>query len=108
MCDTAGRVIEGVYSNLFLIIDGVLTTADLARCGVAGVMRAELLDQAQALGFITQVRDVSMIDLQQADEVFLCNSVYGVWPVREFSQLNWPVGPLTRKLQGIASALLDI
>jgi len=28
--------------------------------------------------------------------------------VRGFAQLNWPVGPLTRKLQDIARALLDV
>ncbi|MDY7561306.1 aminodeoxychorismate lyase [Pseudomonas sp. 10B1] len=108
MYDTSGRLIEGVYSNLFLIADDVLVTADLSRCGVAGVMRAELLAQAQTLGIVTEVRDIGIHDLEQADEVFVCNSVYGVWPVREFAQLNWPVGPLTRKLQGIARALLDV
>lgn len=108
MCDTSGRVIEGVYSNLFLIKNDVLITADLRRCGVAGVMRAELLAQAQTSGIVTQIRDIEMSDLQQADEVFVCNSVYGVWPVQGFALLNWPVGPLTRKLQGIARALLDV
>ncbi|KAA8706172.1 aminodeoxychorismate lyase [Pseudomonas cannabina] len=108
MRDTSGRLIEGVYSNLFLVTHGRLLTADLSRCGVAGVMRAELLDQALALGMAVDIRDVHLSDLEAADEVFLCNSVYGVWPVRGFAALNWPVGPLTRKLQGIARALLDI
>ncbi|MBI6853729.1 aminodeoxychorismate lyase [Pseudomonas cichorii] len=107
MCDTSGRVIEGVYSNLFLVRKGVLLTADLSRCGVAGVMRAELLDQARNQGIAVDIRDLHLSDLEQADELFLCNSVYGVWPVRGFSRLNWPVGPLTRKLQDIARALLD-
>ena len=31
MLDQAGRVIEGVFSNLFLVRDGVLITADLKR-----------------------------------------------------------------------------
>ncbi|MGN2413794.1 aminodeoxychorismate lyase [Pseudomonas syringae] len=108
MRDTSGRVIEGVYSNLFLVVQGRLLTADLSRCGVAGVMRAELLDRAPTLGVAVDIRDVHLSDLETADEVFLCNSVYGVWPVRGFAALNWPVGPLTRKLQGIARALLDI
>ncbi|RMQ42525.1 4-amino-4-deoxychorismate lyase [Pseudomonas cichorii] len=107
MCDTSGRLIEGVYSNLFLVRDGVLLTADLSRCGVAGVMRAELLDQARNQGIAVDIRDLHLSDLEQADELFLCNSVYGVWPVCGFSRLNWPVGPLTRKLQDIARALLD-
>lgn len=107
MLDMSGRVIEGVYSNLFLVRDGQLLTADLGRCGVAGVMRAALLDVAAREGFPVQVRDLSLGDLEQADELFLCNSVYGVWPVRAFMSLNWSPGPLTRKLQAIARTLLD-
>ncbi|MBA5979820.1 aminodeoxychorismate lyase [Pseudomonas sp. MD195_PC81_125] len=107
MLDQAGRVIEGVFSNLFLVRDGVLITPDLKRCGVAGVMRAELLFQAESLAISTQITDVSLEQLQWADEVFICNSVYGVWPVRAYAALSWPVGPLTRKLQTIARALLD-
>ncbi|KIU48486.1 4-amino-4-deoxychorismate lyase [Pseudomonas putida] len=107
MCDVSGRVIEGVYSNLFVVRDGVLYTADLARCGVAGVMRAALLDEAPRHGITARVVDLALADLEQADEVLLCNSVYGVWPVRAFASLNWSPGPLTRKLQAIARTLLD-
>ncbi|MHC8306827.1 aminodeoxychorismate lyase [Pseudomonas sp. PB3P13] len=107
MLDLAGRVIEGVFSNVFLVRDGVLITADLKRCGVAGVMRAELLFQAKSSGIPTQITDISLEHLQWADEVFVCNSVYGIWPVRAFAALSWPVGPVTRKLQTIARTLLD-
>lgn len=107
MLDMSGRVIEGVYSNLFLVRGGGLLTADLSRCGVAGVMRAALLDAAAREGIAVEVRDLSLDELQQADELFLCNSVYGVWPVRSFASLNWSPGPLTRKLQAIARTLLD-
>lgn len=108
MLDMSGRVIEGVFSNLFIVSDGVLQTADLSRCGVAGVMRAELLAQAALLGVLTEVTQISFKQLQEADEVFVCNSVYGIWPVRGCAALSWPVGPLTRKLQAIACALLDV
>lgn len=107
MLDRTGRVIEGVFSNLFIVRDGVLITADLKRCGVAGVMRAEILFQAESLAIPTQITDISLEQLQWADEVFVCNSVYGVWPVRAYAALSWPVGPLTRKLQSLARALLD-
>ncbi|MFI8374409.1 aminodeoxychorismate lyase [Pseudomonas helleri] len=108
MRDTSGRVIEGVFSNLFLVRDGSLYTADLQRCGVAGVMRAALLVEAERQGIARHVTDISFEQLRQADELFLCNSVYGIWPVRAFAELSWPVGPLTRKLQGIARTLLDV
>jgi len=45
--------------------------------------------------------------LEQADEVFVCNSVYGIWPVRGVAALNWSPGPLTRKLQAVARTLLE-
>ncbi|MCS4260468.1 aminodeoxychorismate lyase apoprotein [Pseudomonas protegens] len=107
MRDTSGRVIEGVFSNLFLVSQGRLLTADLSRCGVAGVMRAEILFQAESLGIPAQVGDISLDQLQQADEVFVCNSVYGVWPVLGCAGMSWSAGALTRKLQGITRALLD-
>lgn len=108
MRDQAGRVIEGVFSNLFVVIDGVLVTADLSRCGVAGVMRAALLDVAQAEGIKADVRDLPYDTFLAADEVFLCNSLFGIWPVRSVTGHHWSVGPLTRKLQAIARDLLDI
>lgn len=107
MLDQAGRVVEGVFSNIFLVRDGGLITPDLKRCGVAGVMRGEILFQAESLAIPAQIADISLDHLQWADEVFVCNSVYGVWPVRACAALSWPVGPLTRKLQTIARALLD-
>lgn len=108
MLDMSGRVIEGVFSNLFLVHAGQLLTADLSRCGVAGVMRAELLSRAEALGIATIVADISLAQLQQADEVFVCNSVYGIWPVLGYGPMSWSAGPLTRKLQGIVRALLGV
>lgn len=107
LLDTSGRVIEGVFSNLFLVQGGILGTPSLQRCGVAGVMRAELLEQAVRLEIPVEVRDFSLAELLQADEVFLCNSLYGVWPVRRLQRRDWPVGPLTRTLQAIACGLVD-
>ncbi|MGE8495983.1 MAG: aminodeoxychorismate lyase [Pseudomonas sp.] len=107
MCSLSGQVIEGVFSNLFLVKDGRLLTPDLSRCGVAGVMRAELLAQAALLGIDSEVREITLDELLAADEVFVCNSVYGVWPVRSLQASDWPVGPLTRKLQALARDLLD-
>lgn len=105
--DTSGRVIEGVFSNLLLVKDGQLLSAELSRCGVAGVMRTELLAWAEQAGIALQVRDIEYAELLEADEVLLCNSQYGVWPVRALHTRDWPVGPLTRKLQAIARDLLD-
>ncbi|MBF3303434.1 aminodeoxychorismate lyase, partial [Pseudomonas aeruginosa] len=99
MLDVHERVVEGVFSNLLLVLDGTLVAPDLWRCGVAGVMRAELLERAEGIGVPLAIRDVSMAELATADEVFLCNSQFGIWPVRALDEHVWPVGKLTRKLQ---------
>ncbi|WP_394561850.1 aminodeoxychorismate lyase [Aquipseudomonas alcaligenes] len=107
MRDVSGRAVEGVFSNLFLVKNGVLLTAELSRCGVAGVMRAEVLAQAERVGLVCEVRDLTIDELYTADEIFLCNSLYGIWPVRELQGHHWPVGALTRKLQALIRSLLD-
>jgi 4-amino-4-deoxychorismate lyase len=108
MRDMSGRIVEAVYSNLFMVKGGMLLTPDLRRCGVAGVMRAEILALAERENMPARELDLHLADLQKADEVFVCNSVYGIWPVRGVEHLNWPVGPLTRKLQHLVRGLLDI
>ncbi|MBA1272766.1 aminodeoxychorismate lyase [Stutzerimonas azotifigens] len=101
MCDTSGRVIEGVFSNLFMVIDDRLTTASLARCGVAGIMRERILDIAGQQGWQVEQEDIDLGQLWHASEVFCCNSQYGIWPVRSLQSHAWPVGPMTLKLQSL-------
>lgn len=99
LLDAQDRVVDGVFSNIFIVHKQQLLTPALHRCGVAGVMRAELLERAAAVGIEVLVRDISLQDLLQADEVFTCNSLYGIWPVRAYAAQRWPIGAMTRKLQ---------
>lgn len=106
VCDVAGRVVEGVISNVFLVRGGALLTPSLDLAGVAGVMRAEILAQAAQLGLSVTETTLIPDDFLQADEVFFCNSVYGIWPVRELAAkpLAAP-GPVTRRLQQAVAPL---
>jgi len=94
LCDVAGRVIGATAANLFAVIGGRLVTAQLDRCGVAGVARAEVLAQREC-----EVRDVTMEELMQADEVFLTNSVRGILPVTALDDRCWLIGDVARALQ---------
>lgn len=82
MLDSDDRLIEGTRTNVFLVLDDVLVTPDLSRCGVAGIMRELVLERAAALGIPVRVADVPARALDEASELFLCNSLLGVWPVR--------------------------
>lgn len=101
--DVQSRVIEGVFSNLFAVIDGVICTPDLSGSGIAGVMRRWLLEQFRDRGYVAVVREISLGELMLAEEWFFCNSVIGVWPVYQFQKQTWQVGKVTRLAQQMVS-----
>lgn len=98
MCDYADNVIEATASNIFIVAAGILQTPDLSKAGVEGVMRRRILQLAQDTGIKTQILPIPLQKLQEADEIFLCNSLIGIWPVRQFEKLRFDVGPITRRL----------
>ncbi len=99
MLDTAGRVIEGTTSNLFLVTADGLVTPDLAHAGVAGIMRDLVLEEADTLDVAARVASVSREDLSYAEELFLSNSLFGIWPIRSLDGRVYRVGPLALRLR---------
>lgn len=98
MLDQDGLVVEGTMTNLFMVRQGCLLTPRLDRCGVSGVMRETLWAGAQALGVEVREIRLSTADLAQAEEVFVCNSVIGLWPVRQLAGQHYAVGRVTRRM----------
>ncbi|BBI99589.1 aminodeoxychorismate lyase [Ferrigenium kumadai] len=98
LLDADGHVIEGTRSNLFLVVHGGLVTPDLSRCGVAGGQRERVMAWAVQHNVSLQVRDVSLDEVLQADELFLVNSIIGLWPVRELQQRCWDAFPLAARI----------
>jgi para-aminobenzoate synthetase/4-amino-4-deoxychorismate lyase len=76
-CNVRGEVTEGCISNIILLKDGIYTTPPVS-CGILpGVMRAHLLAQSQSCPpLLEQV--LTRVDVEEADAVFMCNSVRGV------------------------------
>ena len=99
MCDATGAVICGTRSNLFWVQGGRLFTPRLTGCGVAGMMRAKVLDAARALGLQAEQVAAPLTEVSQASEAFLTNSLLGVWPLRRLDAHDFgPPGPLTLRL----------
>ena len=99
MQDESGNIIEGTMTNVFLVEEGTLCTPDVTRCGVEGVMRGAVLEQAGCLGIACRVGPVTATQLEQADELFLTNSLIGLWPVRRIENRSYTIGQTTRKIQ---------
>lgn len=99
MLDEGGEVIEGTMSNLFVRMGNSIITPDLSRCGVAGVTRDRILELAPQLGYIPEIRHLRLPELMDADEVIICNSLYGAWQVRRLVSRIWPLGILAARLR---------
>ncbi len=99
LLDAPGNVIEGTRSNLFMVRDGVLLTPDLTHCGVAGVQRERVMEWAATHGMPCHTARFGLAELLAADEIFLVNSVIGLWPVRELQDRIWSRHPFAMQAQ---------
>lgn len=91
--DMEDKVIEGSMSNIFMVKNGDLMTPSLVRCGVAGIVRGAILDISPDWGTTAQVKDIALDELLQADEIFFCNSIIGIWPVGTIDNCSFSIGP---------------
>lgn len=102
LLDAEDRIIEGTLSNVFIRLRQGWCTPALDRNGVAGVMRQLLLESlAPAQGIVVAERSIRIQELMAAREWFVCNSVFGVWPVTALAPGlgSWAVGEQTLQLQ---------
>jgi 4-amino-4-deoxychorismate lyase len=98
LLDQEGFAIGGTMSNLFIVEAGVLITPDLSRCGVAGVTRGHVIDLAARLRIACRVEHLSLQRVLDADELFIVNSLIGLWQVSRMANHNWPVGKTTAQI----------
>lgn len=112
LLDTQGNLIEAVFSNIFLIKNCELFTPDLSEAGVSGVMRRFIIETlAPQAGLKVHVKRLTITDLLSADSVFLCNSIYGIWPVQNVlveQTQAFNAHTLTVKLQNSLNAALAV
>ncbi|MEZ5463908.1 MAG: aminodeoxychorismate lyase [Lysobacteraceae bacterium] len=96
--DAEGRLVSGVSGNVFLLRSGEWLTPIIDRCGVAGICREWLIEH------IASCRETTLMeaDLNQAEAVFVCNSVRGILPVTE---LDGRALPLPDSLQVLRAQL---
>jgi 4-amino-4-deoxychorismate lyase len=95
MFDTAGRLVCGTMSNVFFRAGDRYLTPSVEQCGIAGVTRSVILDILESRNMPVQVDTIKIDDIEQVDEMFLCNSVFGIIPVRELERGNPQPGQWT-------------
>ena len=96
LLDTQDQVVSAISSNIFLITGDRLLTPRMDRCGVRGVMRANIL---KAFKPRCEQRRISLDMLPEADSVFVCNSVRGIFPVVRIDHWEFGISPVIREIQ---------
>ncbi|MGQ7260158.1 aminodeoxychorismate lyase [Vreelandella sp. V005] len=76
LADSEGWLIEATSMNIFWQQAGQVFTPFVDQCGVAGTLRAGLIEQ----GTVAQAA-LPLSDLAQVERLWVANSVQGVWPV---------------------------
>jgi len=100
------KVVETLHHNIFCVRSGVLFTPSLDNSGVSGVMRRFLMEKLIVSANIScVVKELSLEELVSSDEVFICNSVRGIWPVRKCGPVQWVDWPFAQKFQELVKDL---
>ena len=101
MLDTNNNVIECTMSNIFARVDKHLYTPDLKQCGVAGITRQRILGLGNLLGLVCSEVTLTLPELLNADEVFICNSLYGAFQVTTIDDKTWEPQALASTIRNI-------
>lgn len=94
--DRDGQLVSATAANVFGVLEGVPVTPTIDTCGVAGVMRAELLEVFPQCS----VGRVPQEQMARLEEMFVTSAVRGIVPVCEIDGHDVPVGPFARAAQG--------
>lgn len=89
LCDDTGAVIGGTMTNIFVMRDSQLLTPDLSLSGIDGVTRSRVIRAAQLQGIALRICRLEPADILAADEVFLGNSIAGLWRVAQLEDRRW-------------------
>lgn len=104
LLDQQGNVIECTMSNIFARFDNTLITPDLRLCGVAGITRQRIIGLAAMLKLNVEVKNLSYDELLEANEVIICNSLYGAFQVSKIGGTTLPQQGLAKMIRSALKA----
>jgi 4-amino-4-deoxychorismate lyase len=101
MLDARDRVVEGTRHNVFVVRGGRVYTPPVDRCGVAGVMRSLILEVLAPAGLGGGEAPLRYHELDEIDEMFLCNAVAGMRRVKAIEGRSVHSGAVTDRVQAL-------
>jgi len=100
--DASGHVSEGSGMNIFLVMDGALTTPPLAASILPGITRDSIVKLAGDLNIPVKEANIPREMLYLADEVFFVGTAAEVTPLRSIDRITigkGVAGPITLRIQ---------
>ena len=98
MLDFNDNIIEGTMSNIFGVKKNVYYTPSTTLSGIEGIMRNKILQFLKKTKKKYKIKKINLKELLNFDEVFICNSVFGIWAVRQIEKKKFPFGEKTKEL----------
>lgn len=97
--DQGGHISSVSAGNLFLVVGGSLMTPALETCGIAGTRRRAVMEMwGPARALAVEETHLTARHLEQASELFVCNSLRGLQPVGSLGDLKWDRFPVCKAL----------
>ncbi len=97
MRDTEDTIVCGTMSNFFIRRGSKLLTPLLDRCGIAGVMRRWVMEEASSMKLPVIESRLGWEDLTRAEEAFMTNAVVGIVPVSVICHGRLTLRPAERR-----------
>lgn len=99
LLDSRGFVAEASAQNLFAVKNGTLWTPSVKSEILPGITRDSVIRLSEDLGLRVKEADMSVKQLQTADELFLTGTATELMPITRLGRRKLAVGPLTRTLK---------
>ncbi len=87
--NTNGNIADSTIANLFLVTSEGIKTPGLSEGCINGVMRRYLVEKCIEAGLAISESVISIEDVENAEEVFLTNAIYGIRWVKQFRNSNF-------------------
>ena len=98
MLDSNDNVIEGTMSNFFGIKKNVFYTSTIKFSCIEGIMRGVILKLLKKNKKKYIIKKITLKEFLKFDEIFMCNSILGIWPVIKISKKKFSFGKKTKEI----------
>ena len=81
-----GKITEGASSNVFAVFDNLVVTSPESNQILSGITRKHVLSLLSAKGIKVLEKDINLVDLYKAEEVWMTSSTQEIQPVRKIDE----------------------